>query len=63
MPDEPTAWPDRGRILMVLDGVAPKAFIVAGAAGLVYAEFVLQPRLGSEPETGNIGQVATRSPE
>jgi signal peptidase II len=39
------------------------AAIVAGVAGLLYDGFVLERRRGREPEPGDIGQAATRSPE
>ena len=37
--------------------------IVAGVVGLLYDGFVLERRRGREPQAGDIGQAATRSPE
>jgi hypothetical protein len=39
------------------------AAIVAGVVGLLYDGFVLERRRRREPEPGDIGQAATRSPE
>jgi signal peptidase II len=39
------------------------AAIVAGVVGLLYDGFVLERRRGREPQAGDIGQAATRSPE
>jgi signal peptidase II len=39
------------------------AAIVAGVVGLLYDGFVLERRRGREPDPGDIGQAATRSPE